>query len=67
MEDNENTQGKGKRLLSDVAASRYAKAKERKREAYRYARELGFKPYEAQILAGWSKNKIKQLAKEREA
>ena len=39
--------------------------KTRKRRNYELARRLGFKPYEAQVMAGWAQERILAMAKQR--
>ena len=41
--------------------------KKRKRQLYRYARQKGFTATEARILSGYTKEKIDQLAQERDS
>ncbi len=50
--------------LKERAFLRYEAIKAGKRERYAYARHLGFSSSEAQVLAGWSKKKIRELAKQ---
>ena len=43
----------------------YEAMKERKRQRYRLARDLGFSAREAKLLSGYSQARIVQMAKDR--
>ena len=50
--------------LRQKATEKAERAKVRMRERYQYAISLGFTSTEAQIMSGWSKERIIQVAKE---
>ena len=53
--------------LRERAARDYSAVKERRRRRYKLAKELGFSPTEAQVLAAYSEARIVAMMKERMA
>ena len=51
--------------LKEKSERNYEALKSRKRQAYKLARQLGFTPQEAQVLSGYSQERIIRLAQER--
>ena len=48
--------------IRQKAADRYEKLKARMRAKYALARELGFSAQEANLMTGWSEEKIREAA-----
>lgn len=53
--------------LREITAKLYDAAKQRRRNLYKMARDLGFTPGESRVLSGTSEDNIEQIHKERQA